>query len=383
VSAIVMLNGLFPRFQWPRATQNLLSFPDARQLQFGSPMMLLLSLATSLTSSGTFSEDRHHPPSLLLLSFLFQAAEGASNHVSDRHVPYYVCQRDHFETLSILLSTCPQNYFIVVMVYETVVVEETMKQQHVETRLLDNPFFFFQTSMDHDGNLPDEQKMITSAWKQGTSNTGRAPASSRRSQSIPLPSSHVHRTHSEVQLCEDMETAERRDLNMFYRLVNGIRERQAHLVVDSHQEDMFASSAGQHPSRRSRYYDSTHRHHPQYLGSSEAESCVAHIIHTRNTPMDTSSHPHHPHSNDHSASLPSNNSHSAMQASAALQALHQAASSDPDHHPEEELAPEGWSLSGFEEEQVVALADTQQSPFPPTDEDSHEDEDDGIFDLDL
>lgn len=56
--------------------------------------------------------------------------------------------------------------------------------------------------------------------------------------SIPLPSSHVHRTQSEVQLSLDEAAAERRDTSMFYRLVNGIRERQ-HVI--SHD-----SSASQH-----------------------------------------------------------------------------------------------------------------------------------------
>jgi len=50
--------------------------------------------------------------------------------------------------------------------------------------------------------------------------------STPRSSSIPLPSSHVHRTESEVQLFHDQAAAEERDLNMFYRLVNGIRKRQ-------------------------------------------------------------------------------------------------------------------------------------------------------------
>lgn len=52
--------------------------------------------------------------------------------------------------------------------------------------------------------------------------------STPRSSSIPLPSSHVHRTESEVQLFHDQAAAEERDLNMFYRLVNGIRKRQLH-----------------------------------------------------------------------------------------------------------------------------------------------------------
>lgn len=47
----------------------------------------------------------------------------------------------------------------------------------------------------------------------------------RRSTSIPLPSSHVHRTQSELQLDQDQEVADQRDTTMFYRLVNGIRQR--------------------------------------------------------------------------------------------------------------------------------------------------------------
>lgn len=42
-----------------------------------------------------------------------------------------------------------------------------------------------------------------------------------------MPSYHVPRTHSEVQLHEDTEAAEWKDLCMFYRIVNGIRDRQA------------------------------------------------------------------------------------------------------------------------------------------------------------
>jgi len=90
----------------------------------------------------------------------------------------------------------------------------------------------------------------------------------RRSQNIPLPMSHMHRTQSEVQLCEDMETAEQRDLNMFYRLVNGIRDRQMDLVREN--ESSAAAAA---------FYDPEH-------ALTEAERSLAHIIHTRNGPVE-------------------------------------------------------------------------------------------------
>lgn len=92
--------------------------------------------------------------------------------------------------------------------------------------------------------------------------------SNRRSNNIPLPLSHKHRTQSEVQLSEDMETAEQRDLNMFYRLVNGIRERQMTLVREN--ESSTAAAA---------YYNPAH-------ALTEAERSLAHIIHTRNAPVD-------------------------------------------------------------------------------------------------
>lgn len=71
-----------------------------------------------------------------------------------------------------------------------------------------------------------------------------------------------------MQLCEDMETAEQRDLNMFYRLVNGIRDRQMALVQEN--ESSTAAAA---------FYDPAH-------ALTEAERSLAHIIHTRNTPVE-------------------------------------------------------------------------------------------------
>lgn len=48
----------------------------------------------------------------------------------------------------------------------------------------------------------------------------------KMSHTILMPQSHRPRTNSEEQLIEDMATAERRDLCMFTRVVNGIRNRQ-------------------------------------------------------------------------------------------------------------------------------------------------------------
>ena len=46
------------------------------------------------------------------------------------------------------------------------------------------------------------------------------------SKPIPLPSTHISRTTSELQLQEDMAVAEWREVCMFRRLVDGMKERQ-------------------------------------------------------------------------------------------------------------------------------------------------------------
>jgi hypothetical protein len=59
----------------------------------------------------------------------------------------------------------------------------------------------------------------------GNLGTSIGTQGNNRSSNIPLPASHVPRTQSELQLTMDQQTAELRDVNMFYLLVNGIRER--------------------------------------------------------------------------------------------------------------------------------------------------------------
>mmetsp|Transcript_24235 Transcript_24235/g.50106 ORF Transcript_24235/g.50106 Transcript_24235/m.50106 type:complete len:240 (+) Transcript_24235:233-952(+) len=45
------------------------------------------------------------------------------------------------------------------------------------------------------------------------------------SSSIPLPKSHIHRTPSELQLADDMRTAEYQDVRMYARLVVGMQSQ--------------------------------------------------------------------------------------------------------------------------------------------------------------
>jgi hypothetical protein len=113
---------------------------------------------------------------------------------------------------------------------------------------------------------PDAASRTTSdgaAPLQGWGASSPSSPEQQSSKTIPLPSSHVHRTQSELQLYEDMELAERKDMNMFYRLVNGIRDRQMHIA---------------HGGMGSPY--------PNTMSILETNSCIANIINTRNTPLD-------------------------------------------------------------------------------------------------
>jgi hypothetical protein len=78
-----------------------------------------------------------------------------------------------------------------------------------------------------------------------------------------------------------MEAAERRDLNMFYRLVNGIRERQVKLVKEHEAAEPSGAVAS---SSDSVTVDQHGRcQHPRAaLHAMETERSIAHIIYTRN-----------------------------------------------------------------------------------------------------
>jgi len=67
------------------------------------------------------------------------------------------------------------------------------------------------------------------------------------SNAISLPPSHISRTHSELQLCEDIAAAEWRDFCMFHRLVSGIREKQANRL---YRRSTHMSMQGEDSDRR-------------------------------------------------------------------------------------------------------------------------------------
>jgi hypothetical protein len=149
----------------------------------------------------------------------------------------------------------------------------------------------------------------------------------------------VHRTQSELQLSLDQEVAEQRDVDMFYRLVNGIRDRQ------DQKSDQMASSSEQSIASimLTRYRDLEH----------EADPVMSHVS-PDNRPPSQPGHLHVPFtSKDHGG---------------------------PYSMQEDEV--EEWSISGFEDPQGSRVATTAAHLAAPPQEDRDAD-DEEIFDLDL
>jgi hypothetical protein len=156
-----------------------------------------------------------------------------------------------------------------------------------------------------------------------------------RSASIPLPPSHVARTHSEVQLSMDVEVAEQRDFHMFERLVNGMRDRQ-----NAHQRDCIVPE--EHDVR--------------------SERSIARIIDARRAPL---------HSTDNLK-------------------LHEEAEDASLHgaRPTLFLGPasldnstaDGWSIAGFDEAEP---GDSARQDAPTAEIDVEDNDEDEVFVLDL
>jgi hypothetical protein len=65
------------------------------------------------------------------------------------------------------------------------------------------------------------------------------------SPAIPMPSSHVHRTESEINLTERIAEAEMHDHCMFNRLVHGLKRKQLlQYGVEMHQQEVY--NRGEH-----------------------------------------------------------------------------------------------------------------------------------------
>jgi hypothetical protein len=199
---------------------------------------------------------------------------------------------------------------------------------------------------------PDESGAVMAAGDLRRLNLG-ASQPANRSGTIPLPSSHIHRTQSELQLCEEMANAERRDLTMFYRLINGIRDRQ---TLARRNETLSTRPTS----------------------SLESERSIAMIINARNTPLGRTSY-----------MLETIRSTGGYDAYASPQNNLLLQPPMPSYLNQDQLTTcdrtdvDHWSVSGFEETETSYIhpnVEYQQVPLP---EITTEDEEDEIFSLDL
>ena len=228
------------------------------------------------------------------------------------------------------------------------------------------------------------------------------------SRSIPLPTSHVHRTQSELQLCEDLAVADHRDMAMFVRLVNGIRDKQH---ADTHTPPTAHSSfAGSHGAA----FPAT-----STSSTDNGDAIIAHLYQTRNSPV--------PPPPSEAPESPSRNQYQRRRSSSTFVAVHTNGYSDAydyDRYPINSLPPhlqqdsmpnhpmmqglktgfeggstDDWSVSGFEEfedsEEFHVLAPPASlsrcershpravSSSTSVNSEEHHEESSGIFDLEL
>ena len=169
------------------------------------------------------------------------------------------------------------------------------------------------------------------------------PGPAYRASSIPLPSSHVARTLSEVQLSADQAAAEQRDNRMFYRLINGIRDR--------HQT-------------ASHYYDV----HPEGQHFIRTDMSIARIFRARRAVLDTSTANIILHDDIFSTSGDAQQQQQVMWNHSLTRAAGRASESS---------ATDGWSITGFDGD------DRQHGMRLHQDDSVEEDDDEGIFALDL
>merc|ERR1719491_1981131 len=75
-------------------------------------------------------------------------------------------------------------------------------------------------------NQADRQNELNHIISNTANNQNIITITRSSTKAISLPSSHISRTQSELQLCKDIAAAEWHENCMFDRLVNGMREKQ-------------------------------------------------------------------------------------------------------------------------------------------------------------
>ena len=201
------------------------------------------------------------------------------------------------------------------------------------------------------------QHKQASPTPRSSGTTGPTAVDNHPSRPIPLPRTHIPRTISELQLREDMAVAEWREMCMFHRLVEGMKERQQaqqHGTSCRAPQDSQDSTA--HPSSTRQLPKTiTPQESPVFGGDSDRSAFLVEMLHRASELGDLTT--------ETSTTGPTSSSSSAT------------ANSNKQQQQAQLVRDSDWSLEGFASSTITATT----SSFVPNDDN----EDEGIFTLDL
>lgn len=202
-----------------------------------------------------------------------------------------------------------------------------------------------------------------------TTATTPRPSGSHPSRPIPLPRTHITRTASELQLREDMAVAEWREMCMFRRLVDGMKERQQaqHQHVTSCHQQRAAYGDSQdstpHPSSGKQQQlptTITPQESPVFIEDSNRSARLVEMLHRASLLGDLTG------TETTTTSTTFNSS-----------SISATAINDKQRTQQAQLQGNGWPLEAFAHSLSTTI------PSYVHNDDDNEGEDEGIFTLDL
>ena len=217
---------------------------------------------------------------------------------------------------------------------------------------------------DH-GQGQHKQSLPTTPRPLGTT----AAVDSHPSRPIPLPCTHIPRTTSELQLREDMAVAEWREMCMFRRLVDGMKERQQaqhqHVTPCHQQRAAYGDSQDStpHPSSGKQQQlptTITPQESPVFIEDSNRSAHLVEMLHRASQLGDLTG--------TETTTTTTFNSSS----------ISATAINDKQRQQQTQLQGNGWPLEGF-----AHSLSTTIPPYVHNDDDDEVGEDEGIFTLDM
>lgn len=187
----------------------------------------------------------------------------------------------------------------------------------------------------------------------------------------PLPSSHIPRTKSELQLREDIVAAEWADLAMFHRLVNGMRDR--------HQQTSTTMLEQQQQHRLQKQRSLFAPAPPSRGTQRQTEQCINSIICTRQAEQSQQEHNQEGH-NSRRRHIVSPETTTKVLPGANDQDQPRHSHLDTLYAALSQAANEDWSLEGYYDYKIT---NAKEEDVMVDGNEDDADADDGIFSLDL